>query len=141
MVRILITLLALFVLPVQADTEAVATDVGSGLFTGDYLLQVVGSFFLVICVLLSVMVLLKRFNTVGASTGGYIQVLASAPLGQRERAVLLQVGADQILVGVASGNVTALHHVSDPIVPTEKEATLSFKEVWNFARSRQGASQ
>ena len=141
MVRILITLLALLVLPVQADTEAVASDVGSGLFTGDYLLQVVGSFFLVICALLSVMVLLKRFNTVGASTGGYIQVLASAPLGQRERAVLLQVGADQILVGVASGNVTALHHVSDPIVPTEKEATLSFKEVWNFARSRQGAGQ
>ena len=141
MVRILITLLALLVLPVQADTEAVASDVGLGLFTGDYLLQVVGSFFLVICALLSVMVLLKRFNTVGASTGGYIQVLASAPLGQRERAVLLQVGADQILVGVASGNVTALHHVSDPIVPTEKEATLSFKEVWNFARSRQGASQ
>ena len=141
MVRILITLLALLVLPVQADTEAVASDVGSGLFTGDYLLQVVGSFFLVICALLSVMVLLKRFNTVGASTGGYIQVLASAPLGQRERAVLLQVGADQILVGVASGNVTALHHVSDPVVPTEKEATLSFKEVWNFARSRQGASQ
>ena len=141
MVRILITVLALLVLPVQADTEAVASDVGLGLFTGDYLLQVVGSFFLVICALLSVMVLLKRFNTVGASTGGYIQVLASAPLGQRERAVLLQVGADQILVGVASGNVTALHHVSDPIVPTEKEATLSFKEVWNFARSRQGASQ
>ena len=141
MVRFLITLLALLVLPVQADTEAVASDVGSSLFTGDYLLQVVGSFFLVICALLSVMVLLKRFNTVGASTGGYIQVLASAPLGQRERAVLLQVGADQILVGVASGNVTALHHVSDPIVPTEKEATLSFKEVWNFARSRQGASQ
>ena len=141
MVRILITLLALLVLPVQADTDAVASDVGSSLFTGDYLLQVVGSFFLVICALLSVMVLLKRFNTVGASTGGYIQVLASAPLGQRERAVLLQVGADQILVGVAAGNVTALHHVSDPIVPTDKEATMSFKEVWNFARSRQGASQ
>ena len=141
MVRFLITLLALLVLPVQADTEAVASEVGSSLFTGDYLLQVVGSFFLVICALLSVMVLLKRFNTVGASTGGYIQVLASAPLGQRERAVLLQVGADQILVGVASGSVTALHHVSDPVVPTEKEANLSFKEVWNFARSRQGAGQ
>ena len=45
MVRFFITLLALLVLPVQADTEAVASDVGSSLFTGDYLLQVVGSFF------------------------------------------------------------------------------------------------
>ena len=51
--------------------------------------------------ILVITLILKRFNTVGASTGGYIQVLASAPLGQRERAVLLQVGADQILVGVA----------------------------------------
>ena len=57
----------------------------------------VGSFFLVICVLLAVMLFLKRFNTVAASTGGYIEVLASAPLGQRERAVLLQIGAEQIL--------------------------------------------
>ena len=97
-----------------------ATEEGASLFTGDYLLQVVGSFFLVICALLSVMVLLKRFNTGGASTGGYIQVLASAPLGQRERAVLLQIGSDQILVGVASGNVNVLHEFSDPVAPSEK---------------------
>jgi len=141
MVRFLITLLALLVLPVQADTEAVASDVGSSLFTGDYLLQVVGSFFLVICALLSVMVLLKRFNTLGASTGGYIQVLASTPLGQRERAVLLKVGNDQILVGVASGNVTTLHHLSEPVAPIDSETPLSFKEVWSFASNKQGGKR
>ena len=60
------------------------------------------------------MVLLKRFNTVGASTGGYIQVLASAPLGQRERAVLLQVGADQILVALP--RATSLPCIMSPIL-------------------------
>jgi len=35
----------LIALPAQADADAVATEVGSSLFTGDYLLQVVGSFF------------------------------------------------------------------------------------------------
>lgn len=35
----------LFALPARADTDTVSTEVGSSLFTGDYLLQVVGSFF------------------------------------------------------------------------------------------------
>ena len=137
--RFLSTMAILVALPTRADT--VATDAGSSLFTGDYLLQVVGSFFLVICVLLAVMLLLKRFNTVGTSRSGYIQILASAPLGQRERAVLLQVGEEQILVGVSAGSVSTLHHIAHPIAPSEAEASLSFKEVWNFARSKQGDNE
>ena len=139
MSRFLSIMFILVALPTQAD--AVTTDAGSSLFTGDYLLQVVGSFFLVICVLLAVMLLLKRFNTVGTSRGGYIQILASAPLGQRERAVLLQVGEEQILGGVSAGSVSTLHHISHPIAPSEAEASLSFKEVWNFARSKQGGNE
>ena len=141
MIRILSTLLMLIALPAQADADVVATEVGSSLFTGDYLLQVVGSFFLVICVLLAVMLLLKRFNTIGTSMGGHIEILASAPLGQRERAVLLQVGEEQILVGVAPGNVTTLHHISHPVSRSETETSLTFKEVWNFARNRQGGNE
>jgi len=141
MIRILSTLLMLIALPAQADTDVVATEVGSSLFTGDYLLQVVGSFFLVICALLAVMLLLKRFNTIGTSMGGHIEILASAPLGQRERAVLLQVGEEQILVGVAPGNVTILHHISHPVPRSETETSLTFKEVWNFARNRQGGNE
>ena len=139
--RLLTILTLLLSLPARADADTVANEVGSSLFTGDYLLQVVGSFFLVICALLAVMFLLKRFNTVGISTGGYIEILASAPLGQRERALLLQVGEEQILVGVAPGNVTTLHHISQPVPPPEADASLSFKEVWNFARSRQGGKE
>lgn len=139
MIRLISTSLALVASSAQAD--AVTNEVASSLFTGNYLLQVVGSLFLVIFVLLGVMVLLKRFNTLGASTGGYIQVLASTPLGQRERAVLLKVGNDQILVGVASGNVTTLHHLSEPVVPIDSETPLSFKEVWSFASNKQGGKR
>ena len=141
MIRILSTFLMLIALPAQADADVVATEVGSSLFTGDYLLQVVGSFFLVICALLAVMLLLKRFNTIGTSMGGHIEILASASLGQRERAILLQVGEEQILVGVAPGNVTTLHHISHPVSRSETETSLTFKEVWNFARNRQGGNE
>ena len=42
-----------------------------------------------------------------------LRVLAQVSLGARERAVLLRVGTQQILVGVAPGNVRTLH-VLDP---------------------------
>ena len=81
--RLLTILTLLLSLPARADADTVANEVGSSLSIGDYLLQVVGSFFLVICALLAVMFLLKRFNTVGISTGGYIEILASAPFGSK----------------------------------------------------------
>ena len=86
-------------------------------------------------------VALKAIQLYKHFQGGYIEVLASAPLGQRERAVLLQVGEEQILVGVAPGNVTTLHHISHPVPRSESETSLTFKEVWNFARSRQGGNE
>ena len=128
MIRLLSKLTILIALPAQADV--VTTDAGSSLFTGDYLLQVVGSFFLVICVLLAVMLLLKRFNTVGISKTGYIQILASAPLGQRERAVLLQVGEEQILVGVAAGSVSS---IPEPASSTHLRARLWVQSQTQFA--------
>lgn len=139
MARLFFSLFTLSASAAQAD--AVTADPGFSVLSGDYLLQVVGSFFLVICVLLAVMLILKRFNTVGASSGSYIKVLESAPLGQREKAVLLQVGTVQILVGVAAGNVSVLHQFPDPVEPSDKRASLSFKDVWNFARKDQWDKQ
>ncbi len=44
-----------------------------------------------------------------------IDVIAEVPLGQKERAVLLQVGTTQILLGVAPGRVNALHVLAEPL--------------------------
>jgi flagellar protein FliO/FliZ len=42
-----------------------------------------------------------------------ITVLAERAVGPRERVVLLQVGGEQVLVGVATGNVRRLHVMHD----------------------------
>lgn len=42
-----------------------------------------------------------------------ITVLAERAVGPRERVVLLQVGGEQVLVGVATGNVRRLHVMPD----------------------------
>ena len=98
--------LALLVLAIPAGAQEVAPAVSpSSLFTGDYLLQVVGSFVVVIVLLVAVLVMLKRFNGVSTSMGGDMRVVSSVGVGQRERAVLLQVGEQQVLLGVGPGNV------------------------------------
>jgi flagellar protein FliO/FliZ len=52
----------------------------------------------------------KRMRGFGGR-GGYsrIQVLSEANIGLKERCVLVRVGDTDILVGVAQGNVRALH--------------------------------
>lgn len=69
--------------------------------------------------------LVKRFGgPIGAS--GPFKVLGSASLGGRERVVLLQVGEEQILLGVAPGSVT---HLGKP------EKNIEVAEVNVFAQT------
>jgi flagellar protein FliO/FliZ len=44
-----------------------------------------------------------------------MDVISTLPLGQKERAVLVRVGKQQILLGVAPGRVTTLHVLSEPV--------------------------
>ncbi len=52
----------------------------------------------------------RLHGATGARHGG-LEVLAQLSLGPRERAVLVRVGAQQLLLGVASGSVRMLHVV------------------------------
>ena len=136
--RYFLPFIALLSMPVSAD-EAQGVIAPSELFTGDYLLQVVGSFVLVICVLLAVLLLLKRFNGAGSPRSGQMRVIASLGLGQRERAVLIEVGNEQFLVGVAPGSVNMLHVLPDPVRSASESAKPSFIDVWKVATGKQGS--
>ncbi|HVC30672.1 MAG TPA: flagellar biosynthetic protein FliO [Steroidobacteraceae bacterium] len=57
----------------------------------------------------------RRVRGIGNRLGNAIAVLADMPLGPKERAVLLKVGTEQILIGVAPGRVSALHVLREPI--------------------------
>jgi len=67
--------------------------------------------------------LVRRMRGMGNRVGNAIDVLAEVPLGQRERAVLLKVGATQILVGVAPGRVNTLHVLAEPLELSKPTAT------------------
>jgi flagellar protein FliO/FliZ len=106
------------------------------LFTGDYLLQVIGSFVVVILLLIGVLVLLRRFNGVSSQMSGNMRVISSVGVGQRERVVLLQVGVEQILVGVGPGNVRKIHAFDQPVVETSASTTPNFSDVWKVAMGK-----
>lgn len=59
--------------------------------------------------------LVRRFGPLSAGGAGVVRLLGGVSLGQREKAVLVQVGDKQLLLGVAPGSVRTLHVFSEPI--------------------------
>ena len=51
----------------------------------------------------------RRFRAGAQARGGQIEVISGLSLGARERVVLIRVGTDQVLVGVSSSGMRALH--------------------------------
>ncbi|MCA1805149.1 MAG: flagellar biosynthetic protein FliO [Xanthomonadaceae bacterium] len=63
--------------------------------------------------------LLRRSGRFTTGMHGALQVLGGVSMGTRERVVLLQVGKQQLLVGVAPGRIQTLHVLDEPIDVTE----------------------
>jgi flagellar protein FliO/FliZ len=80
---------------------------------------------------------LGRYPTTGQSA---LRILASLPMGQRERVVLLQVGDTQLLVGIAPGHIRTLHQLEQPIATEQLQhvAQGSFAEKLATVLKKQG---
>lgn len=82
---------------------------------------------LVVGLILLLTWLLRRVN--GLPTQGQnMKVLAALPLGQREKAVLVQVGQEQLLLGVAPGRVSLLARFEEPVVESAELRGAAFAE-------------
>jgi flagellar protein FliO/FliZ len=77
--------------------------------------QVTLSLGLVLAVIFAAAWLIRRMRGFNRAASGALDVLADLPLGQKERAVLVRVGKQQILLGVAPGRVSTLHVLSEPV--------------------------
>lgn len=97
----------LFAAPPAAATAA---PVGAG-----GLVSVTFALLVVLAAIFAVAWLARRVRGIGSRVGNAIDVLAEMPLGPKERAVLLKVGSEQILLGVAPGRVSALHVLREPV--------------------------
>ena len=58
---------------------------------------------------------LRRVKGFGHKASGALEIIADLPVGQKERAVLVRVGNQQVLLGVAPGRVNTLHVLTEPV--------------------------
>lgn len=79
-------------------------------------MQVTLSLLLVLAVVFAAAWLMRRLRGFGNAGQGAIEIIADVPLSTKERAVLVQVGKQQLLLGVAPGRVNTLHVLSEPVV-------------------------
>lgn len=97
----------LFAAP-TAGSAAPAVSAGS-------LVSVTLALLLVLAAIVALAWLARRMRMLGNRAAGALEILASMPLGAKERAVLLKVGDTQLLLGIAPGQVNTLHVLSQPI--------------------------
>lgn len=64
----------------------------------------------------------KRFGSFQTGMQGRMKVVGGVSLGARERVVLLQVGDQQLVVGVAPGQIQTLHVLDEPLSTNEDAA-------------------
>ncbi|KTS78132.1 flagellar assembly protein FliO [Pseudomonas oryzihabitans] len=112
-------LLPLSVLPLTANA---AEATSPGLDVGTQLGQLVLGLLLVIGLILGLAWLVRRVQQQGPRGQQAIKVISTQHLGPRERLVLIQVGQEQLLIGVAGGRITPLHNLREPVRLGDAEA-------------------
>jgi flagellar protein FliO/FliZ len=101
----------------KSDTLTAKTLTTPPISTSALLETLLGLFIVLACIAFLAW-LLRRTGRFQSTANGELKIITSLALGPRERAVLLQVGEQQILLGVTSQNVQTLHILETPISPT-----------------------
>jgi len=96
---------------------------------GGQLVQVLLGLLLVIGMIFVLAWMLRRVQRIGPRGGQVIKLVASQVLGPRDRLVLVQVGNEQILLGLSAGRITPLHTMKEPVhFPETEAATPEFAQ-------------
>ena len=87
--------------------------------------QVTLSLLLVLGAVFAAAWLVRRLRGLGKFGSPAIQVIADVGLGPKERAVLVQVGHQQLLLGVAPGRISTLHVLGEPVLAANAAKTAT----------------
>ncbi|WP_268800310.1 flagellar biosynthetic protein FliO [Pseudomonas huanghezhanensis] len=108
---------------------------------GGQLLQLLLGLGLVVGLIFVLAWLMRRVQRSGPAGNQVIELLGSRALGPRDRLVLVQVGNEQILLGVTPGRITPLHVMNEPVhVPQTQSTTPEFARRLMEALGNKGGS-
>jgi len=110
--------------------------------TGSLMLQVTLGLVVVIGLMFILAWLAKRMRWVpGSSHHHALKVLAILPLSNRERLALVQVGEQQLLLGVTAGQISCLHELEKPIAAPSGDRQVGFSQLLNQWKAKTQAGQ
>ena len=95
---------------------------------GTTVLQVLAALVVTLGLVFACAYVLRRVGIAGVRGGQIIKVLSAAPIGSRERVLLLEVHGRQMLVGVTSNMITPLH-VFDTDAPSVPVVQTDFRSI------------
>jgi flagellar protein FliO/FliZ len=106
-------LIFLALMPGWARAQAAPSqDLGSSVF------QLLFGLAVVIALVFASLWLLKRLSAPRGEAAGLLRVVAGTAVGPRERVVIVEVGSNWLVLGVAPGRVTALAELPRGETPT-----------------------
>ncbi len=141
------TLWALLFLALVCPLTALAGEpparlTGEGFSGGAALGRSVLGLIVVLALMFGLAWFVRRFGNAGQARGRAIQVLSALPVGGRERVLLVRVGDEQVLIGVAPGRVQALHVLERPVENINAvDATVTDDSFAGRLRAALGARQ
>lgn len=91
---------------------------------GSYLLQVLLGLLFVLGLVFAAAWLMRRVGQGTFTAGNQIKVMAAMPLGTRERVVLVDVGGQQLLLGITATSINTLHTFDEPVITAPDKAPV-----------------
>lgn len=129
MARLLALFLSMPLMVMAAEPAGKAATPMAGSDIAGQLGQLLLGLLLVIGLIFLLAWLLRRVQQLNPRGGQVIKLLSSQALGPRDRLVLVQVGNEQILLGLSAGRITPLHVLKEPVHLSDAEpATPEFAQ-------------
>jgi flagellar protein FliO/FliZ len=124
----LFLLTPLTALAAEPTTTAVTTPIASS-DIGSQLAQLLLGLLLVIGLIFALAWVMRRVQQIGPRGNQAIKLIASQALGPRDRLLLVQVGSEQVLLGLTAGRITPLHVLKEPVsLEAAEPATPEFAQ-------------
>ncbi|MDO6460385.1 flagellar biosynthetic protein FliO [Granulosicoccaceae sp. 1_MG-2023] len=121
-----------------AETSALAAS-SAGVSPG-YFIKLLAALVFVVAIFFAFAWVMKKINRLPGGVQS-LKVVSGLSLGSREKLLVVQVGDEQLLIGVAPGSVTCLHQLQKPLPEQADNTNGSFARVLErAAKNKSGES-
>ena len=128
-----------FLYTTNSFAENVTPVVGSQVSGNMNALGMILSLMMVLVVIVGSAFLLKRFNLVQNSSSG-LKIITSLSLSTKEKLVVVQVGEQQLLLGVTSQQINLLETLTEPLIVKQTKSTPPDKSLLGFFKKAKTTS-